>query len=279
MSSFKLTHQQISFFHNFGYLSFPDLMADRIGEIDLAFEELWAKNGYGHNGQPHDGLARSCLVPFIDLSETLSSLLDDPRILGIASGLLGEDFNYMGSDGNYYVGNTGWHSDGWHEEILHIKIAFYLDNLTSQTGCLRVIPGSHKVGDDYADTLSKEVGKSQELLGVKSTEIPCVNFETKPGDIVCFNHNLKHAAFGGGSRRRMFTMNCSQRYPEDRLDELRNYISGGARFWLDRAYGDAMIHTADQKRMRHLEQKMANDGHLAELSCQARTNMREPSRG
>ena len=154
-----------------------------------------------------------------------------------------------------------------------------MDNLTSQTGCLRVIPGSHKVGDDYADTLSKEVGKSQELLGVKSTEIPCVNFETKPGDIVCFNHNLKHAAFGGGSRRRMFTMNCSQRYPEDRLDELRNYISGGARFWLDRAYGDAMIHTADQKRMRHLEQKMANDGHLAELSCQARTNMSEPSRG
>ena len=44
-------------------------------------------------------------------------------------------------------------------------------------------------------------------------------------------------------------------------------------------YGDATIHTADQKRMRHLEQKMANDGHLAELSCQARTNMRETSRG
>ena len=95
MSNFKLTQQQISFFHNFGYLSFPDLMADRIREIDLAFEELWSENGYGHNGQPHDGLARSCLVPFIDLSETLSSLLDDPRILGIASSLLGEDFNYM----------------------------------------------------------------------------------------------------------------------------------------------------------------------------------------
>ena len=279
MSNFKLTQQQISFFHNFGYLSFPDLMADRIREIDLAFEELWSENGYGHNGQPHDGLARSCLVPFIDLSETLSSLLDDPRILGIASSLLGEDFNYMGSDGNYYVGNTGWHSDGWHEEILHIKIAFYLDNLTSQTGCLRVIPGSHKFGDDYANLLSKQVGKSQELLGVEAAEVPCVNFETKPGDIVCFNHNLKHAAFGGGSRRRMFTMNCSQRYPDNRLDELRNYISGGARFWLDRAYGEAMIRTADQNRMRHLEQKMANDGHLAELSRQARTNMSEPSRG
>ena len=279
MTNFKLTDQQISFFQNFGYLSFPSLMADRIDQIDAAFEELWTEHGSGHNGQPHEGLARSCLVPFIDLSETLSTLLDDHRILGIASSLLGEDFNYMGSDGNYYVGDTGWHSDGWHKEILHIKIAFYLDKLTSKTGCLRVIPGSHRVSDSYASLLSKQISKSQDLWGVEAAEIPSVSFETKPGDIVCFNHNIKHAAFGGSNRRRMFTMNCCQRYPDNRLDDLRNYISGGARFWVERAYGEAMIRTADEKRIRHLEQKLANDGHLAELSRQARLDMSEPSRG
>ena len=77
-------------------------MADRIDQIDAAFEELWAENGGGHNGQLHNGVARSCLAQFIDRSETLSTLLDDPRILGVATSLLGEDFNYMGSDGNYY---------------------------------------------------------------------------------------------------------------------------------------------------------------------------------
>ena len=40
------------------------------------------------------------------------SLIDDPRIHALATTLLGDDFNYMGSDGNYYVGDTGWHSDG-----------------------------------------------------------------------------------------------------------------------------------------------------------------------
>ena len=279
MINFKLTDQQMSFFQTFGYLSFPGLMADRIEQIDAAFEELWTENGGGHNGQPHDGVARSCLAQFIDRSEILSTLLDDPRILGLATSLLGEDFNYMGSDGNYYVGDTGWHSDGWHEEILHIKIAFYLDSLTDQTGCLRVIPGSHRPGDSYAGELSKQIRKSQELWGIEGAKIPAVAFETQPGDVVCFNHNIKHAAFGGSTRRRMFTMNCCQRYPEDQLEELRNYISDGARFWLKRCYGETIIRTADEKRMRHLEQKLANDGHLAELSHQAQLDMTEPSRG
>src|SRR5205823_1713824 len=108
--------------------------------------------------------------------------LDDPRILGIASSLLGDDFNYMGSDGNFYVGDTGWHSDGWHTDIRHIKLALYLDPLTRDTGCLRVIPGSHHVGDVYAERLQQEVGKSRDLFGIEGSEVPAVALETQPGD-------------------------------------------------------------------------------------------------
>jgi hypothetical protein len=274
-----LTDQQVSFFEAFGYLGFPGLMADRVGEIIREFEAVWAEHGGGHNGRPHEGTARSCIAQFIDLNERLSSLIDDPRIRGIATSLLGEDFNYMGSDGNYYVGDSGWHSDGWHRELRHIKIAFYLDPLTRDTGCLRVIPGSHRPGEPYADMLQERVRKSEELWGVHGRDLPAVALETQPGDLVCFNHNTKHAAFGGGARRRMFTMNLSQRYPEARLEELRQYMAGGARFWVERAYGEAMIRTAGPERRRHLEQPLANDGHLAELSRQARERMAEPSRG
>ena len=77
----------------------------------------------------------------------------------------------------------------------------------------------------------------------------------------------------------MFTMNLCQRYPEARVQELRDYLNGGARFWIDRAYGQTMVETAGPERTRHLEQVMANDGHLAELSRQARERMDEPSRG
>ncbi|MCB0062233.1 MAG: phytanoyl-CoA dioxygenase family protein [Caldilineaceae bacterium] len=277
--TWQLTEQQINFFETFGYLGFPGLLADRAAEIDAAFEAVWDGRGGGHNGKPHEGTARSCIVPFIDQSEVLSSLLDDPRIHSLATGLLGEDFNYMGSDGNYYVGDTRWHSDGWHPEIRHIKIAFYLDPLTANSGALRVIPGSHRLGEGYANHLQATIRQSEDLWGMAGTGVPAIALETQPGDIVCFNHNTKHAAFGGGKARRMFTINLCQRYPEAQLGELRDYISGAARFWIDRVYGDAMVRTAGPERMRHLEQVMANDGHLAELSRKARETMAEPSRG
>ena len=277
----QLTPQQIHFFHTFGYLGLSQLLSDRSEEIIAAFEEIWAQNGGGHNGQPHNGQARSCIVPFIDQHETLCSLLDDPRILGIAEPLLGADFNYMGSDGNYYVGDTGWHSDGWKKatDPTHLKIAFYLDPLTRDSGALRVIPGSHRQGEPYADWLQEKVKGSQDEWAIGGADVPAMALETQPGDVVCFNHNTKHAAFGGSKRRRMFTINLCQRYPQDRLQDLRDYISGSARFWVERKYGDTMVATAGPERMVHLEQPMANDGHLAALAREARAEMDEPSRG
>ena len=65
---FNLSEQQMGFFRTFGYLSFPELMADRIEEIDREFEAVWAAQGGGHNGKPHNEKARSCIVPFIDQS-------------------------------------------------------------------------------------------------------------------------------------------------------------------------------------------------------------------
>lgn len=279
MSDLKLTPQQLAFFETFGYLAFPGLLKDRIEEIIREFEAIFARHGGGHAGKAHTGKQRSCIVPFLDQSEVLCTLLDDPRIHGIATSLLGDDFNYMPSDGNYYAGDTGWHSDGWHRETRHIKIAFYLDPLTRDTGCLRVIPGSHRIGDAFAEALQREIFTCADTWGLAGRDVPAVALATVPGDILVFNHNLKHAAFGGNGWRRMFTMNLCQRYPEGRLPELREYLNGVSRFWVERAYGEIMMRTAGPQRRRHLEQVMANDGHIAELSRQARAKMAEPSRG
>lgn len=280
MPDLVLTDAQKTFFQTFGFLAFPGLIRDRIDGVIDAFEEVFKTHGGGHGGKPHEGKARSCIVPFPDKHPLLCGLIDDPRIHGLACSLLGDDFNYMAGDGNYYVGDTGWHSDGWHATTpIHIKIAFYLDPLTRDTGCLRVIPGSHIPGDAFADRVTKGLARVEENLGMPGRDIPAVALETRPGDVVVFNHNLKHAAFGGGAWRRMFTINLCQRYPAGREQDLRDYLNGWARFWLDRAYGPLMIETATPQRMRHLEQVMANDGHLAELARKARATMAEPSRG
>jgi hypothetical protein len=211
----------------------------------------------------------------------LCALLDDLRIEGILISLLGDDFNYTGSDGNYYAGDTQWHSDGWARgrTYLFAKVALYLDDLTRDSGCLRVIPGSHHLEDDFGLGVQEHIREIPETWGVTGSQLPSLVLETSPGDVVIFNHNLKHAAFGGSERRRMFTINCSMRFPEEELPSFRNYVSAHARFWTDRLYGETMMATAGAGRMVHLEQGMANDGHLAELAAKARAEMPEPSRG
>ena len=164
-------------------------------------------------------------------------------------------------------GDTNWHSDGYATRpVISIKIAFYLDKLTSTTGALRVIPGSHKIGDKFGLSLEEYVKDTETTLGMDPSEVPSQVLEITPGDIVVFNHSIKHASFGGSSRRRMFTMNFSERYPDDKIDDLREQLGSESRFWIDRIHGEEMIRTASPERWVHLEQVRANDTHLAELT-------------
>jgi len=217
-------------------------------------------------------------VPFIDQREKLCALLDDANIRAVASGLLGDDFNYIGSDGNYYTGDTPWHSDGYHTVGRFLKIALYLDPVTRETGALRVIPGTHRL--DYKDWQALKAGSAEELWGIEQSQVPSVALESNPGDVVAFNHNLMHSAFGGSTQRRMFTMNLSShaQTPEE-IGDLRGFIESNARFWVDHIYGEMMTQTADAERMKHLQQVLDNEDHLPALSAKARETMPEPSRG
>ena len=280
MEDTQLSKEQINFFNTFGYLFFPGLLKDCINDIIDEFEFIWQKHGGGHNGKDHDEQQRSCIVPFPDKSEYLSSFLDDPRIHDIASCLLGHDFNYTGGDGNLYVGDTEWHSDGYDgNRIPSIKIAFYLDKLTSGNGAVRIIPGSHRCGDTYADGLQESIRHSEQAWGIKATEIPAVIVESEPGDIIVFWHNTKHSAFGGSLRRRMYTMNFYEHVPENRLADFQDALANEGRFWIDRIHGEEMLRTAGPERMVHLQQVVENDFKVKEVHARLKSERNEPSRG
>jgi Phytanoyl-CoA dioxygenase (PhyH) len=279
MKPFELTEENKKAFDVFGFLRFPGLLADKAEAIIDAFERVWSQRGGGHAGKPHAGQARSCIFPFIDQSEYLSGLLEDPAIDSILTGLLGPDYNYVGSDGNYYAGDTSWHSDGWHKarHYLFAKVAFYLDPLTRDTGAVRFIPGSHR-SDDYGQRVEEQIGNSIKNWGMAPNEVPSLAMESMPGDVVVFNHNLKHSAFGGGKARRMFTINTCQRMAPDDVPMLKSYIGNHARFWNDHLYGPAMMAGPDRRKI-HLEQVLANEDHLPALAAKARREMAEPARG
>src|SRR2546421_508555 len=75
--------------------------------------------------------------------------------------------------------------------------------------------------------LKIDPNQSRELFGLEPRDFPGnVALETKPGDLVCFNHDTYHSSWGGGTQRRMFTMNCTRHYHTD-ADHLlgRRYLS------------------------------------------------------
>jgi Phytanoyl-CoA dioxygenase (PhyH) len=284
MTKLQLSAQELARIDVFGYLVFPGLLNDRIDRIVEEFEATFANPGGYY--KPHDGTTRSCILPFIDQTEYLASLIDDPRIDGIFTSLLGEDYNYLGSDGNFYVGSTGWHSDtDWSGRSrgkpprTFYKLALYLDPVSATTGALRVIPGSHRYGDSFAEDLQRALEKPQDTLGLTGDQVPAIALDSNPGDVVIFNQTTKHSSWGGSSRRRMFTINCTAHYAEAEIPLLRNEVAGFARFWPDSLYGEAMMRTASPQRLVHMQQGLLQQDHLAAEVVKAKATMKEPSRG
>jgi hypothetical protein len=248
----ELSAQQKKFFELFGYLHFPGLLNDSIGWITDEFEAVWANcKTVSHTGE------KRTMFPgnFICQTPKLAALMDDPRIHGICEGLMGPDYQYAGGDGNFYSGDTGWHSDlmpncGFYKHCLHVKIAFYLDPVARDTGALRVVPGSHLAGDRFTESMMDFMKTS----GLAGKDIPSLALETKPGDLVLFTHNLKHASFGGSKRRRMFVMNM-QAYPhtpgahEEVKAEWTYYASVGVK----KMHSGLIMDTASPNRLKHLQ--------------------------
>src|ERR1700722_9980216 len=131
----QITDKQLRFFKTYGYLKLTQAFREDIDWITSEFEQVFVDRKI-----VHDGTKRSCVVPFIDQREKLCALIDHPVIANTASALIGDDYNYLGGDGNFYSGETNWHTDGFHTVGEYIKMAFYLDPVRATTGTLRVVP-------------------------------------------------------------------------------------------------------------------------------------------
>ena len=253
-----------AFFDSFGFVHLPGFFsADRIGVIEEEFESLWVgaqpldQGGIVAGGDTQSSSKR--IAAFIDRRARLAALLDDERVCGLAGLLLGEGWSFCGSDGNLYNGDSGWHSDGYNKAAgrRHVKLAIYLDPLTAEDGALRVMPGTHLTGDVYADTIEAQRRRSSAVWGIAAPDIPCVVLDSAPGDLIAFNHNLKHASFGGGrGGRRMFTINLCEALDSSQSAAgstvaLQSVALGAT--WAD-MYGDLLLTTAPPSRLPHIRE-------------------------
>jgi ectoine hydroxylase-related dioxygenase (phytanoyl-CoA dioxygenase family) len=237
----RLTEQHRRFFECFGYLVLPGVMKDDLAWIEDEFESVFLDKNLDH-----DGTARTMVLNFIASRERLCELLEHPVIDRVLECLLGPGATYIGSDGNYYTGDTQWHADGLHRSGIFMKIAFYLDPVGKSSGALRVIPGSHR--PSALDWDAREAAGSAERWGIEGGMVPAIVLDSQPGDMVVFNHNLMHSSWGGSSKRRMFTMNVCQRCssPEE-FAELKEYVSRRPSFWQGAANLERLLSSPSRK--------------------------------
>jgi ectoine hydroxylase-related dioxygenase (phytanoyl-CoA dioxygenase family) len=262
-----LSAEQKNHFETFGFLLMPRYYsADEASAISQAFDDVL---DHDRQGQPFRGDKRQAVLGVIEKHPVLTSLADDDRIYEPIEQLLGPDFVWIGSDGNLYVGDTRWHPDSDLLGYGRIKVAFYLDPVTRDTGCLRVVPGSHRppLHDDLKRLREPGADPTATPFGVAPRDLPQFPLESQPGDVVFFNQALWHASFGGRTGRRMFTLNFGAKpTTEEHVANLRQtyefnlgYTKQAQYTQTDRVYEESFLHS-DRPRIRGMVSRLVEWG-------------------
>lgn len=226
------------FFDAFGFL----VCRNALKEGDIVLMRSEAESIFFEDwGEIYDGKERQQIQGFVERSKLLVDYIKNEQILARVRRLIGRKLVWIGSDGNRYVGATGWHPDGSNMNVRRIKVLFYLDHQLRDSGALRVFPGSHrpelhqnlrillqrpnKTITPYGVLASKRKSTKASGFGIPADLLPSYPIETRPGDIVFFDQNIWHSSFGGDPGRMMFTMNFAEhpRLEEDWKFVLRMY--------------------------------------------------------
>ncbi|MCC5867310.1 MAG: ectoine hydroxylase [Gammaproteobacteria bacterium] len=153
-----LDKQALARYERQGYLIMPALLdADEVAGFSAELSRL--RHDFAASGdarviaEPGSGAVRSIFAVH-ELSERLTALFRDPRLLGAARQILGGDVYLHQSRINYKPGFRGkefyWHSDfeTWHVEdgmprMRALSCSISLTDNTENNGPLLLIPGSH----------------------------------------------------------------------------------------------------------------------------------------
>lgn len=239
-SAFALTPQQVRFFETFGFVRLPGLFADDIGAISATFDEAVRRidtegalspeppADYGDYGSMfadvkavvthdhvHFGERRVILPMVVERNEPISYLTTDPRVVGVVHSLIGQHYEAIGSDGNVFSCDTAWHCDIFQSplEQLHIKMFLYLDRLDSDSGAIRVIPGTNHWDSPYAESLRGDLADHEQIeerFGVAGDQIPSWTVPNEPGDLIVGAFRTIHATYGGAAGRRLIALSFKE---------------------------------------------------------------------
>lgn len=154
------------------------------------------------------------------------ALAVDERLITLAGELLGRPPVPKPAKGILYRDASPWHQDSADPDLRAVKVVAYLDPLTSGTGALQVLPGSHHA--PWAGELCSYRAQwpaAEPFDEDRETRLwPGVSLTTEPGDVIVFDVHLWHASLHGRDRWQWSVSYAGHPGEGADLTRLRNHI-------------------------------------------------------
>ena len=190
-----LSHAQVESYHANGFLfPLPVFADDEVKNLRAKFEALAAREG--------GSLSRSTNTRSHLLLKWIDDIIRDPRVLDPVQDVIGPNifcwasgfFSKRPNDGSF----ISWHQDATYwglssNDVVTAWIA--LSPSTPESGCLRVVPGTHKAQVAHRDTFGEKnlLSRGQEIA-VDVEEDKIVDVTLRPGEM-----SLHHVLIFHGS--------------------------------------------------------------------------------
>ena len=194
-----LTESQIAHFRTFGFVVLPNLFSD--AETKTMAAEFEAGRQATMRYDPSIGT--DSITQWSNIKPEapfIAGMLEDQRFCSVAEQLFGKGFVGAVSNSNRRGGDTAWHPDHGNPNLRAFKFTTYLQPLRSDTGALRVIPGSHF--RPFHNGIGSFLSKDNNTVN----NVPAYSCETNPGDVIAFDMLVYHAAYGGSQDRCQLTL-------------------------------------------------------------------------
>jgi hypothetical protein len=199
-----LTTGHADHFRTFGFVVLRGFLADRAvalrAEVDAAIRDAYAAT---YDERVIDGISGHYLPMAARLTPVSASLVcDDPRFIDAAEKLLGGPVIPECPEGVLYFAEAPWHDDDG-IGVRGVKFAVYFDQLTADSGALRLLPGTHHPEQKtrLAAYRNRQMPISSDAeAAAYQASIPGYAAGTAPGDVIAFDLHTWHASFGGRDR-------------------------------------------------------------------------------
>ena len=255
-----VTSEQVLHFKTFGFLVLRELLsADEVNSVQTEFDAVWLR---ASDGQPWSGEKTESCQPFCETSAPLTKLAGDDRIHGTIEQLLGTDIIWGASSGVRFVGDSSWHADdydGLLKTYPAIKAVMYLETVEKDTGCLRIIPGSHhrSFNKPLRPLDEQNLNPGLTPFGVSGPNTPGYPMETRPGDVLFFDTRAYHGAFGGNPGRSNIQMVYFPEPADDDEIEILRKVYHQTQFHL--RVPESFLNS-DQPRLKTMASKLVELG-------------------